>query len=269
MLGWLQLQTSSGVVSETLFEWCIQRLHALFIRRENHASCLSPKAEVEALTCFVCFRFVSVFSSLRLFKVGTCCFTYYFVNAFIIIRQSVITVRFYFATFCLMSDCTCRHLYLDLVCNNNLLIAQQYQAMLFKTQQHNHLLFFITELLEISLAFYSVLKRSRTGRHQHYTKYLISLCHWGWNVLWLGRHPFQRVMNHGSWTVHVFSPQRINPQRSCEGSSEFNPFPKTDIRPVCPVTLPLRTREVQVLLSSRRRMDNQVRKINLQHLDPF
>lgn len=52
--------------------------------------------------------------------------------------------------------------------------------------------------------------------------------------------------------------QDTNCCRSCEGSSVSSLCPCTDIWPVCPVTLLLRTLGVQVPLSLRRRMDSLV-----------
>lgn len=59
-------------------------------------------------------------------------------------------------------------------------------------------------------------------------------------------------------TFFLFFLRTKFPFRSCEGSSASSHIPCTEIRPVCPVTLLLRTLEVPVLLSSRRRMDNLV-----------
>lgn len=153
-----------------------------------------------------------------------------------------------------------------------------------KEPGQNHLLFyFISRITSCCFSSQSCLKHYCTllvlklGVHvqtftSSYTIYCVCLsdcCCCCWNILWLGRSLSKL------WAVGLklymfcfwgfFRPQNKSPHRCCEGSSLSSPFPCTDIRPVCPVTLLLRTLEVPVPLLLRRRMDNPVMTPNMQH----
>lgn len=100
-----------------------------------------------------------------------------------------------------------------------------------------------------------------------YISSFISLSDCWWNILWL----CQRVMSQGTQTVLIFYSSQGGKStcRVVSGAHVSDPFASSDIRPVCPAILPLRTPEVPVRPSSRRKMDNLVIKLNTQDCECY